>query len=133
MKIIGKRETNNKHHIDIPNKNLQGTQLFKGGRAEGRAQDTIKQKVFYLVYGRSLYSTLRKEALVDRGQKRRPWLSYMIVGGTTNKSALLWKQRRYNFSVEWKKLTIDPTAVVCVLSRCPNLHRLNLDIFNVRK
>lgn len=43
----------------------------------------------------------------------------------TNKPALFWKQRRNYLSIEWEKLTINPTSVVCVFPRLYS-HRLYL-------
>jgi hypothetical protein len=49
----------------------------------------------------------------------------MMARKATNKSALFGKQRRNYLLIKGKKLTINATAIVSVLSRF-NLHRLYL-------
>ena len=59
-------------------------------------------------------------------KKRRGWFSYVMDVGTTNKSALFRKQIRSDLPVEWKKLTVNSTTIVGVLSCCLNPHFLHL-------
>jgi hypothetical protein len=40
----------------------------------------------------------------------------MMTMGVTNKSALFWKQRRNDLPIKWKKLSINATTVMGVLS-----------------
>lgn len=49
------------------------------------------------------------------------WRSLYMVVGATDKSALIWKQRRDHLSIQWKMLTINATTIVGVLSSL-NLH-----------
>lgn len=62
----------------------------------------------------------RKDALNIRyrGPKEETQYSDVRVNctGAANKSALFWKQRRNDLPVEWKKLSINTTTIVGVLS-----------------
>ena len=53
-----------------------------------------------------------------------------MVWGPANESALLWQQRRYYLPIKLKELTIDSTAIVCVLPRF-YLHRFYLQKFKL--
>jgi hypothetical protein len=83
------------------------------------------------MWGLSLYSTttidkaMTSQEAIKEFKKKAHFFLYMMTREATNKSALFGKQRRNYLLIKGKKLTINATAIVSVLSRL-NLHRLYL-------